>query len=281
MHSAETKNTVLVNGEITADISVHDRGLQYGHGLFETIAIKDGELKYWDQHMARLIDGCARLLIKSPDISLLLKEALVLMADVEGKAVLKIIYTSGGEGRGYKSPEKMTPNRILSCSDWPNYPEENFQSGVTVRLCETRLGINSSLAGIKHLNRLEQVLARSEWSDPDIAEGLMLDQQGLLKEATMSNVFFVKDNTLCTPDLTQSGVAGIMRKVVLDQAENLAIRTYIDDFTPADIFQADEVFLTNSLIEIWPIKKILSEETINLTQPKTITTKLINKIREA
>lgn len=281
MHSAETKNTVLVNGEITADISVRDRGLQYGHGLFETIAVKDGELKYWDQHMDRLIDGCARLFIKSPDLSLLLKEASSLAAQTKGKAVLKIVYTCGAGGRGYKAPEQMYPTRILSLSDWPNYPEENFHSGVTVRLCETRLGINSSLAGIKHLNRLEQVLARSEWNDSEIAEGLMLDQQGLLKEATMSNVFFVKDNTLCTPDLSQCGVAGIMRKAVLDQAENLSVRTYIDDFTPADIFQADEVFLTNSLIGIWPIKKILSEETINFDQPKTITTKLINKIREA
>lgn len=281
MPSAEPNKSILINGEFSTDVSVSDRGLQYGHGLFETIAVNQGKFEYWDQHMARLVEGCARLSIKSPDLSLLQKEASTLIATLENKAVLKIIYTCGAGGRGYKIPDQPQPTRILRLSDWPAYPEENAQTGVIVRLCETRLGTNASLAGIKHLNRLEQVLARSEWDDAAIADGLMLDQQGIVKEATMSNVFFVKDGTLCTPDITQCGVAGVMRKVVLDIAEKLSIRTYIDDFTPADIFQADEVFLTNSLIGIWPIKEILFDERIVFEQDKTITTKLISNLREA
>ena len=279
MQPAELNTTILVNGEHAAVFPVRDRGLQYGHGLFETIAIKQGQPQYWDQHMARLINGCTQLAMKAPDLSLLKKEAQQLSGQSD-KAVLKIIYTCGEGGRGYRAPEMTLPNRILSISEWPDYPEANCRTGVVVQLCENRLGSNQALAGIKHLNRLEQVLARSEWADPEIAEGLMLDTQGLLIEGTMSNVFFVKNNTLCTPSLSQCGVAGVMRLLVLELAETLGINTYIDDFTPEDISQADEVFLTNSLIEIWPVKKVLFEEPVIYDQPGSITSTLMENIKQ-
>lgn len=274
METAELKNTVLVNGEVSADFPVRDRGLQYGHGLFETIAIKQGQLPNWDRHMARLTKGCARLSIATPDLSLLKKEAQQLSENVN-QGVLKIIYTCGEGGRGYKIPDPSQPNRILSLSAWPDYPAGTDQTGVVIRLCETRLGSNPTLAGLKHLNRLEQVLARSEWDDPEISEGLMLDGHGLVIEGTMSNVFFVRNDTLCTPALTQCGVAGIMRELVLELAEKLGISTYMDDFTPIDIFQADEVFLTNSLIGIWPVNKVLFDQSVTYATPGTITSKLI------
>ncbi len=274
MQAAEFKNTILVNGKESAVFPVQDRGLQYGHGLFETIAIKQGRLQDWDRHMVRLIKGCEQLSIKSPDLLVLKKEAQQLSDSVE-QGVLKILYTCGEGGRGYRAPEESQPNRILSLSEWPDYPGKNAQTGVTIRLCETRLGSNPALAGIKHLNRLEQVLARSEWTDPGVSEGLMLDIRGQVIEGTMSNVFFVNNDTLCTPALTQCGVTGIMRELVLELAEKLGISTYIDDFTPTDIFQADEVFLTNSLIEIWPVNQILSDQDVTYTSPGTMTSRLI------
>ncbi len=277
MQAAELKKTILVNGEESAVFPIQDRGLQYGHGLFETIAIKQGQLQDWDRHMVRLIKGCEKLSIKSPDLLVLKKEAQQLSDSVE-QGVLKVLYTCGEGGRGYRTPEESQPNRILSLSEWPDYPEGNTQTGVTIRLCETRLGSNPALAGIKHLNRLEQVLARSEWSDTEVSEGLMLDIRGQVIEGTMSNVFFVRNDTLCTPALTQSGVAGIMRELVLELAEKLGINTYIDDFTPTDIFQADEVFLTNSLIGIWPVNKILSDQNVTYNLPGRVTSKLINLI---
>ena len=277
MQAAEFKKTILVNGEESAVFSVQDRGLQYGHGLFETIAIKQGRLQDWDRHMVRLIKGCEQLSIKSPDLLVLKKEAQQL-SDLVEQGVLKILYTCGEGGRGYRTPEESQPNRILSLSEWPDYPEGNTQTGVTIRLCETRLGSNPALAGIKHLNRLEQVLARSEWSDTGVLEGLMLDIRGQVIEGTMSNVFFVRNDTLCTPTLTQAGVAGIMREIVLELAEKLGVSTYIDDFTPTDIFQADEVFLTNSLIGIWPVNKILSDQNVTYNLPGRVTSKLINLI---
>lgn len=274
----ELIETVLVNGEKSVVISVTDRGLQYGHGLFETIAIKHGQPQYWDQHMVRLVHGCERLLIKPPDPGLLKKETRhflnEVVADSPKKAVLKIIYTAGESERGYKPPEMSLPNRILSISDWPNYPDQNNQTGVVVRFCDIHLGSNEQLAGVKHLNRLEQVLARSEWDDPEIAEGLILDRRGQVIEGTMSNVFFVKNDTLCTPDLSFCGVAGVMRDIVVELAKQIGINVYISDFSPADILQADEVFLTNSLIEIWPVQKILSEETVSYSSPGRITKKL-------
>jgi 4-amino-4-deoxychorismate lyase len=122
-----------------------------------------------------------------------------------------------------------------------------------VRLCEARLGSNLQLAGIKHLNRLEQVLARQEWEEPDIREGLLLDEEGHVIEGTMSNLFAVKRGTLVTPDLTRCGVAGIMRTVVMEQAGHLGLDVSVKPLPLADVEQADELFLTNSLIGIWPV----------------------------
>lgn len=280
MQPADFERNILVNGEYSENFPVMDRGLHYGHGLFETIAIKQGQCQHWDRHMTRLIKGCSQLSMTPPDLSLLYKEATQLSAQADqiGQAVLKIIYTCGSGGRGYRTPDETQSNRLIILSEWPDYPDTNTQTGIVLRLCETRLSSNPALAGLKHLNRLEQVLARSEWSDPDIAEGLMLDGHGQVIEGTMSNLFFVKNDTLCSPELTQSGVKGIMRDYVLELAEKLGIHTYIDDFTPADVFQANEVFLTNSLIGIWPVNKILSDEPVRYNLPGRITSILIDQM---
>lgn len=121
------------------------------------------------------------------------------------------------------------------------------------RICLTRLGQNTALAGIKHLNRLEQVLARREWGDPDIREGLLLDAEGNVVEGTMSNLFAIQGSTLVTPDLTRCGVAGIMRTVVLEQAAGLGLGVSVQPLPLAEVEQADELFLTNSLIGVWPV----------------------------
>ena len=246
---------ILINGENHSQIAVSDRGFQYGDGLFETIEVLNGRLIFFEQHLQRLALGCKKLLIPTPDKQLLISEAKKLSQNVS-HGVLKIIITRGSGGRGYKPPDIIKPTRVLSLHSFPDYPLSFQQHGITARFCQQRLGLNPTLAGIKHLNRLEQVLARAEWNTPEIQEGLMLDLNGFCVEGTMSNVFWVKNNKLYTPLLTQSGVAGIMRDFVLKTAPTLRISVEQGLFTPEQLLAADEVFVTNSIIGIWAVKQL-------------------------
>lgn len=250
MKAAESR--VLVNGEPLDCVSTSDRGLLYGDGVFETIAVSGGKLCYWERHLRRLQCGCERLGIEVADAAQLLEECRSLIQGSQ-RAVIKIIVTRGSGGRGYRVPVQSRPMRVIQLHDMPDYPASCTECGVKIRICRTRLGHNAALAGIKHLNRLEQVLARREWDDPDIMEGLMLDTVGQLVEGTMSNVFMAKDGVLITPDLTLCGVAGIMRTRVLELAKQHAIETRIQAIGLDTLLPADEVFICNSLIGIWPV----------------------------
>ena len=242
----------MINGRMTDHVASTDRGLFYGDGLFETIAVLNGEPGHWQQHLQRLQAGCARLGIEPVDEPLLEEECRQLVDGV-GRTMVKIIVTRGSGGRGYRPPVRPEPTRILQLHDWPDFPVACARHGVAVRMCDIRLGHNPRLAGIKHLNRLEQVLARQEWDDTGIMEGLLLDSVGNLIEGTMSNLFLVKDEVLLTPDLQRCGVAGIMRSQVLKLADQLSIHAEICQLGIADLHEAGEVFICNSLIGIWPI----------------------------
>lgn len=256
----------LINGQYSeqgepsnASVSVFDRGLHYGDGLFETIAIIKGQSPLWDYHVQRLSVGCQRLDIHCPEASLLLQEALQLCADEE-KAVLKIMLTRGEGGRGYRYPETLKATRILICYPWPDYAESNWHTGVDVTVCQTPLARQPRLAGIKHLNRLEQVLARNEWQADEYIEGLMLDTDGGLIEGTFSNLFLVRAGQLFTASLDHAGVAGVMREYIMKRAKSLAIDVNICQLRLEDALDADEVFICNSLIGIWPVKRLDSVE---------------------
>ena len=250
---------VLVNGKPSQTLNTRDRGLQYGDGLFETLAIVEGQARHWPLHMQRLAKGCEHLGLPVPPS--LATESDQLCAGVK-QGVLKIIVTRGVGGRGYRPPQPCHPSRYLEVFPWPDYPSANAITGVTIRLCETRLGINPALAGIKHLNRLEQVLARSEWQDMAIAEGLMRDVQGHIIEGTMSNLFIVKDGVLMTPDLSGCGVAGITRGRILALAAGIGLRANVRPLSLTDLRGADEVFLCNSLIGIWPVCRLLDTRSV-------------------
>jgi 4-amino-4-deoxychorismate lyase len=245
----------LLNGESRHLVDVSDRGFQYGDGLFETLEVLQGTALFLDRHLQRLTEGCQRLLLPPPDWQLLQQEAQQLTANTE-HGVLKIIMTRGSGGRGYRQPEPIVPTRLLSLHPYPQYPTSLQSHGIVTRFCDQLLSINPSLAGIKHLNRLEQVLARAEWRDDAIQEGLMLDNNGHVIEGTMSNLFIVKNAVLYTPALTQSGIAGIVRQLVLAFANQLALPISIQNLSKDQLLQADEVFVTNSVIGIWPVKQI-------------------------
>ncbi len=247
--------TALINGISADTISISDRGLQYGDGLFETIAVIDGQPLCWEEHLNRIEAGCQRLGLAFPGRQILTDEALTLTAETD-RAVLKLTLTRGSAGRGYRPMPDAVTTRILGLHAWPDYPASHRDNGVHVRLCTTRLGVNPLLAGMKHLNRLEQVLARSEWDDPAIAEGLMLDQEGHVIAGTMSNLFLYRQGTLLTPDVSQAGITGIIRGRVLALAADMAIDAMIATLDLHDVETADELFLCNSLIGIWPITAV-------------------------
>lgn len=245
---------ILINGQSEDRINVLDRGVQYGDGVFETIAFRQGEAEFLTAHLQRLQLGCQRLKIDFPEthLALLTAEFEQLCAAQHQDAVIKIIVTRGQGGRGYRYAPEMQATRILSVHPMPDYPAQH-QQGINVRLCQHRLPQNPVLAGIKHLNRLDQILARNEWQDESISEGLMCDQQALFIEGTMSNLFIVKDTQLYTPSLEHAGIAGIMRLIVMQLAQQLNLNVSETTITGAGLQQADEVFLCNSLVGIWPV----------------------------
>ena len=248
---------ILINGESKEHIEISDRGFQYGHVLFETIEVRVVLAVFLKQHLERLNLGCQQLGIPFPGEDILNLEATKLCRKwTSNRAVLKITVTRGSGGRGYRQPDVIQPTRVLSLHPYPDYPENYTEQGVVARFCTTRLGLNSALAGIKHLNRLEQVMARSEWNDLSIQEGLMLDANGHVIEGTMTNLFYIKDNRLYTAALTQSGVAGIIRRIVMMLSADRGLAVIEHKFTKDDLLSADEIFVCNSITGIWPIRQI-------------------------
>lgn len=250
---------MLINGIATNELAATDRAVQYGDGVFETIAIFNGEPRAWHRHMKRLFVGCAKLDIPQIDTALLEAEARQLYkACGQGKErlVLKIIISRGSGGRGYRPVAESLPTRILALYPWPEHAYAWYNIGIRLHLCQTRLSCNPALAGIKHLNRLENIIASSEWQDKDIAEGLMCNMLGDVIEGTMSNVFAVFANTLHTPDLRHCGVAGTMRARVIEAAVELGIKVNERRIALDELYKADELFVCNSILNIVAVRQL-------------------------
>ena len=245
----------LINGKFVDELAAHDRGLHYGDGLFETITVENMQLLCWDEHLKRLERGCIKLNIAVPDKNLLKNEVSELI-NTESQGVIKIIISRGQGGRGYKILENIAPTRIISLYPWPNHYDENSTSGVKTRICKYRYAKNPFLAGIKHLNRLEQILARSEWNDNSIAEGIVMDSENYIIEGTMSNIFCIIGKTLYTPDLSECGIEGIVRGKIIELASNLKFNVEIKKIPLGFLMNAEEIFMCNSIIGVWPVNII-------------------------
>ncbi|MBI6853729.1 aminodeoxychorismate lyase [Pseudomonas cichorii] len=241
-----------VDGCPEDSLSLRDRGLAYGDGVFETIAVSKGQPLLFERHLQRLETSCDRLAIPV-DQALLCTEMTRFAAQL-GDGVMKLILTRGDSQRGYAPAPDTQSRRILQGSAVPAYPTAHAEQGVRLFPCKTRLAEQPLLAGIKHLNRLEQVLARSEWQDSEHAEGLMCDTSGRVIEGVYSNLFLVRKGVLLTADLSRCGVAGVMRAELLDQARNQGIAVDIRDLHLSDLEQADELFLCNSVYGVWPVR---------------------------
>ena len=246
-----------VNGAPGEQLSVRDRGLAYGDGLFETIAVRGGRIPLLARHLTRLADGCRRLSIPL-DVALVETE-LQAFAIQLGEGVAKLIMTRGEGQRGYAPPQPCQPLRILQAAPLPQYPAEHAERGVRLFPCATRLAEQPLLAGLKHLNRLEQVLARAEWQGNDCSEGLMCDSSGRVIEGVYSNLFLVRDGGLFTAELSRCGVAGVMRAEILLQAQLLGVPVTVGDIRYDELLAADEVFVCNSLYGIWPVRALQAQ----------------------
>lgn len=234
-----------------------DRARAYGDGLFETIAIRDGVARFWGTHMARLQISCEKLGITCPpDTEIRAEfESAMINSDIDlNFASARLVVAAGQSKRGYRRDPGSKPELSIDIFPSTPLPKDFFSAGVAVRQCNLRLAEQPALAGIKTLNRLEQVLARAEWDDPEIFEGLLLDTSGRLICGTMSNVFAVIDSTICTPALNRCGVAGVMREQVMQLSQDAGIDAIERDIVFSELGDASELFLTNSQFGVLPIR---------------------------
>lgn len=237
-------------------ISIKDRAFNYGDGVFETIAVHHYKLHYWSEHYYRLKVGCDKLAIKPPNENDLLSDIAKLDLS-ESSSVLKIVVSRGDGGRGYSVIGVGEPNIVISKNPWPAFVEPYQQKGIKVRLCQHRLTINSALAGIKHLNRLDQILARNEWHNDDYQEGLMLDQNDYLLEGISSNLFVKINQQWITSPIKDCAIAGVMREAVVRKMNELGINMEQRKIHVSELSSVKEMFVSNS---IWGIVPVVSCE---------------------
>lgn len=238
-------------------ITASDRSFQYGDGCFSTLLIKQGKIQLWDYHQER-IQACLQCLaIPSPDWSII-EDAINHIAKDEQQAGIKLHISRGDGGRGY-SPSQRHPAKItLSRFDFPAHYHQWRRHGVMLGVCEQRMGLNPLLAGHKHNNRLEQVLLRGEMDRAGYADGVCLDLNHHIVETTMANLFWVKKKTLYTPSLDNAGVAGVARRMILQSATSFGLTVEIGQFSMEHLIAADEVFISNAIIEVAPIIGIVN-----------------------
>lgn len=249
---------MLVNGSAAEHVSVEDRGLLYGDGLFETILCERGQPVLFAEHMQRLQSGCEKLNICKPSIENIQSE-LAQVAQ-QSDCIVKVIITRGVRARGYQyDPSDASSTRIVYRSELPNIPSHNYTSGIKLCLCKTKLPDNAKLAGVKHLNRLDQVIARSEWGRK-FEEGIMLDSRENVVEGTMSNIFVEKGSKWLTPILDFNGVEGVMREFILKNANKLDMECVQSHIDLQQMQQSKAMFVCNSVIGVWPVASFNSNQ---------------------
>ena len=242
----------LVDGVLSDQVSASDRGLHYGDGLFETIAVFDGQPRFWQGHMDRLSAGCERLDLPTVPQAVLLREVQTVSAG-RSRCMVKILLTRGSGAIGFRPREISEPMRIVCSFPWPQVEGDPGVTGASARICNLRLGIQPELAGLNHLNRLEQVRARAEWNDKTVHEGILLDREDHVISAIRSNIFLVMGGRILTPRLDRCGIRGVMRAAILAAfRERCEQRRITIDMLP----EADEVFICNALQGIYPVTRI-------------------------
>lgn len=249
-----------INGKLVNGLAPTNRGFAYGDGVFRTMRMLNGELQDWPLHYQTLVADCSKLQIVCPSAELLMQELKYLMATANVEetqfSILKIMITRGEGARGYAPPSVSEPTRVLIQSPLPNYPAEIYAAGVSLYTCQTRLAYQPLLAGIKHLNRLENVLARAELKDPRFFDGLLRDYNDKVIEAVSGNLFIRKDGRVMTPALDSCGVAGVMRHKILDWYKTQGQPVVVTALTMEDLLNAEAIVIANSVYGVLQVSQI-------------------------
>lgn len=242
---------VLINGEEQSKVSIFNRNMQYGDGLFETCIAKNNGILFWPNHLARLNKGCEKLNIIKIDQSYWISDLKKAFALSEyNNFIVKLILSRGDSSRGYGYKDDIVPVRVVIISEIKKTVANN---SFRLEYSDSGYHSNPQLAGIKHCNRLEQILARSNLSSD---EGIMLDENKNVISVTQGNIYLVIENTLLTPKLDKCGVVGTRRSLILELAKSLNIEVKEDLISADKLKQADEVFISNSVIGIQSVKSI-------------------------
>lgn len=250
-----------INGEPRSSIPIDDRGFAFGDGAFETLPVIAGRPALLKAHLDRLDGACHALGFDPPPRALTSAEIhrAIAATVAEGDALLRVTVTRGSGGAGYAPPATPEPRRIVTLAPLPARPTCWWSEGVAVRICDHRLR-PSPLHGHKHLGRIAQVLARQEWDDPGIAEGLMLDDNDRVLEGTASNVLVQAGDELVSPPVTSLAVNGVMRRHVVAHANEFGLRSRERDVALGELATADAILLTNSIIGVWAVRRVGSRD---------------------
>ena len=265
----------LVNGAPPKASVLLSRALHYGDGVFRTLLRHEGHWLDFDRHYVKLVQDCRVLGLDPPHVGQLEAELESLGGGRSQPVVGKIILARSGAGRGY-APTSRQCERILLRYAAPRYPASCWSEGVAAITSPVTLGVQPMLAGVKHLNRLENMLAARGWS-AGVQEALMSSADGWLVCGTRTNVFWVQGGRLFTPKLTRCGVAGMMRAKVLDAARALGLTQEVVEAPVSVLQQASEVFLCNSLLGIWPLRRLDAHD---FGPPGSVTLRLITALAQ-
>lgn len=249
---------VWVNGQERTQISVFDRGLSYGDGFFTTALVDQGKWLNAEAHWWRIEQSCIKLALPPIDKDILLTQLqssfALLGAEQDSLLVLKLVVTRGQGGRGYQPPEQCTPTVIIQ---WMESPVDlTLPESMLIRQCQTPLSMNAALAGIKHLNRLDNVLAKAELQASGFDDGLMENALQQVVCSSQANLFLLKDNRLLTPRLTQSGVHGTVRYALAKICADIGYQWQETDISWLQLQQADAIFLSNAIRGIMPVSAV-------------------------
>lgn len=252
-------DTFLINGKFSDGLNPFDRGLAFGDGVFRTFKVFNKLPTHWKYHYEKLVHDAKILKIQAPNEKVFIDDINVLFAKNNRTFVAKFIITRGFSDRGYSIPANISPNRILIKSDYKPLKSECYEKGVELEFSNIRLAINNSLGSIKHLNRLENVLAKQELSAHSF-DAIMLDDKGYINECASHNIVMRSGDILYFPKQNDIGVSGVSIMIVMTYAEQLALKVVECQFTEEQLLHADEIVIINSVNGAVPVNKIKNKK---------------------